>query len=50
MATKLNVDTGGQDIGKKLWEKHQKDEYTHVNHYKEAICINCFKRMLQQQL
>ena len=44
MATKLNVNTGGEDIGKKLWEKHQKDEYTHVNHYKEAICINCFKK------
>ncbi len=44
MATKLNVDTGGQDIGKKLWEKHQANEYTHVNEYKEAICINCFKK------
>ena len=44
MATKLNVDTGGQDIGKKLWKKHQDDEYTHVDHYKEAICINCFKK------
>ena len=37
MATKLNVDTGGLDIGKKLWERHQKDEYTHVDNYKEAI-------------
>lgn len=44
MATKLNVDTGGQDIGKKLWEKHQKDEYTHVDNYKEAVCLNCFKK------
>jgi hypothetical protein len=44
LATKLNVDTGGEDIGKKLWEKHQKDEYTHVDHYKEALCINCFKK------
>ena len=44
MATKLNVDTGGEDVGKKLLEKHQKDEYTHVNHYKEAICRNCFKK------
>ena len=44
MATKLNVDTGGLDIGKKLWERHQKDEYTHVDNYKEAICINCFKK------
>ena len=44
MATKLNVDTGGQDIGKKLWEIHQANEYTHVNEYKEAICINCFKK------
>ena len=44
MATKLNVDTGGHDVGKKLWERHQKDEYTHVDNYKEAICINCFKK------
>jgi hypothetical protein len=44
MATKLNVDTGGEYIGKKLWDKHQGDEYTHVNHYKEAVCINCFKK------
>jgi hypothetical protein len=43
MGTKLNVDTGS-DIGKKLWERHQADEYTHVDNYKEAICINCFKR------
>jgi len=44
LPTKLNVDTGGLDIGKKLWDKHQADEYTHVDNYKEAICINCFKR------
>ena len=42
--TKLNVDTGGEQVGKKLWERHQKDEYTHVDNYKEAICINCFKK------
>lgn len=44
MANKLNVNDGGTDYGKKLWDKHQADEYTHVDHYKEAICINCFKR------
>lgn len=44
MATKLNVDKGGEDIGKKLWKKHQDDEYTRVNNYKEAICLNCFTR------
>ena len=44
MPTKLNVDTGGEDIGKKLWEKHQKNEYTKVNSYKEAICLNCLKK------
>ena len=43
MATKLNVDTGS-DIGNKLWERHQSNEYTHVDNYKEAICINCFKK------
>ena len=44
MATKLNVDKGGLDIGKKLWKKHQDNEYTHVDNYKEAICLNCFKK------
>lgn len=44
MATKLNVDHGGLDIGKKLWKNHQENEYTHVDNYKEAICLNCFKR------
>ena len=43
MPTELPVDTGGTDYGKKLWEKHQSNEYTHVDNYKEAICINCFK-------
>ena len=43
MGTKLNVDVGS-DIGKKLWDKHQADEYTHVDNYKEAICINCFSK------
>ena len=43
MATKLPVDTGGTYVGKKLWEKHQKDEYTRVSNYKEAVCLNCLK-------
>ena len=43
MATKLDVNVGS-DIGNKLWEKHQADEYTHVDNYKEAICINCFSK------
>jgi len=43
MGTKLNVDVGS-DIGKKLWDKHQADEYTHVDNYKEALCINCFSK------
>jgi hypothetical protein len=44
MATKLNVNTGGDDIGKKLWDRHQKNEFTRVNHYKEAVCLNCLKK------
>ena len=44
MATKLNVDDGGLAIGKKLWKTHQENEYTHVDNYKEAICLNCFKK------
>jgi len=44
MATSLNNNSGDNDFTKKLWKNHQADEYTHVDHYKEAICINCFKR------
>ena len=43
MATKLNVDTGGEYVGKKLWENHQANEYTRVNNYKEGVCLNCLK-------
>ena len=42
MATKLRVDTGPTHQGKKLWERHQKNEYKRVNQYKEGYCFNCF--------
>lgn len=44
MATKLDNNSQSNDLTKKLWENHQADEYTRVDNYKEAICINCFKR------
>ena len=44
MATELDTNKDANDLTKKLWEKHQADEYTRVDNYKEAICINCFKR------
>ena len=44
MATELDTNKDANDLTKKLWDKHQSDEYTYVDHYKEAICINCFKR------
>ena len=44
MPTELNNNSNANDLTKKLWEKHQADEYTRVDNYKEAICINCFKR------
>ena len=44
MATELDTNKNANDLTKKLWEKHQADEYTHVDNYKEAVCINCFKR------
>lgn len=43
MATKLDVNTGGTDLGKKIWEVHQKNEETRVNNYKEAVCFGCLK-------
>jgi hypothetical protein len=44
MPTELDTNKDANDLTKKLWEKHQADEYTRVDNYKEAICINCFKR------
>ena len=44
MPTSLNNNSGDNDYTKKLWKTHQEDEYTHVDHYKEAVCINCFKK------
>ena len=43
MATKLDVNTGGTKLGDKIWDIHQKNEYTKVNEYKEGMCFNCFK-------
>jgi len=42
MATKLNINDGGTHIGKKIWQIHQRNEYTKVNNYKEGMCFNCF--------
>ena len=44
MATELDNNSQANDLTKKLWKDHQANEYTHVDNYKEAICINCFKR------
>ena len=32
------------DSYRKLWDKHQNDEYKQVNRYKEAVCALCFKK------
>ncbi len=29
---------------KKLWEKHQNNEYMRTNKYKESVCALCFKK------
>jgi len=45
MATKLNTNVKlGGDPTAKLWAQHQKNEYTHVDHYKEALCFMCWKK------
>jgi hypothetical protein len=43
MATKLDVNVGNTDLGKKIWKIHQDNEYTKVNNYKEGMCYNCFE-------
>ena len=42
MATKLNLNAGSTAMGKKIVDIHQKNEYTHVNNYKEGLCFGCF--------
>jgi hypothetical protein len=44
MTTKLDVNVGTTDVGKKIWSIHQKNEYTKVNNYKEAMCFGCFTK------
>jgi hypothetical protein len=44
MPTELNTNANANDMTKKLWEVHQKDEYTRVSNYKEAVCLGCLKK------
>ena len=44
MATKLGTNANSNDLTKKLWDTHQKDEYTRVDNYKEAVCLGCMKK------
>jgi hypothetical protein len=41
LADKLDVNTGGTDVGKKLWKMHQADEQKAVNNHKEGFCWKC---------
>ena len=43
MATKLNIGTGGNHVGNKIVDIHQKNEYTKINNYKEGLCFGCLK-------
>jgi len=43
LPTELNTNENANDMTKKLWEKHQGDEYTKVSNYKEAVCLGCMK-------
>ncbi len=43
MPTNLDTNKNSNDLTKKLWEKHQSDEYTKVDNYKEAVCLGCMK-------
>tara|TARA_R110002020_G_scaffold1019_4_gene5174 strand:- start:2680 stop:3123 length:444 start_codon:yes stop_codon:yes gene_type:complete len=44
MATKLNLDGGKTNLGKKIVDIHQENEYTHVDNYKEGLCFGCFTK------
>ncbi len=44
MATILPVKLGNAPIAKGLWHLHQENEYTHVDHYKEALCWMCWSK------
>ena len=43
MPTELNTNENANDMTKKLWERHQGDEFTKVSNYKEAVCLGCMK-------
>lgn len=43
MPTELDTNKDANVYTKKLWENHQKNEYTRVNNYKEALCFGCLK-------
>ncbi len=43
MPTELRTNAKANDYTKKLWNRHQDNEYLKVNHYKEGLCYNCFK-------
>ena len=43
MPTEVETNENANDMTKKLWEKHQSDEYTKINNYKEGVCLGCMK-------
>jgi hypothetical protein len=41
LPTELDTNKNANEHTKKLWKKHQDNEYTRVNEYKEALCFGC---------
>lgn len=44
MGTVLPNNSNANWATKILWKNHQKDEYKHVDNYKEGLCYVCFSR------
>ena len=44
MANDDKIAKGGNDASKKLWKKHQANEYLRVTNDNEAICFGCFTK------
>lgn len=44
MPTELPNNSKENFATKKLWEKHQNNEFQRVNNYKEGYCFGCFEK------
>lgn len=42
----IRRESNNNDASKKLWEKHQQDEYQRINKFREGLCYGCEQKNL----